>query len=161
MERYRFLANRLGAEIRAASIAHDVFLTKGAPGRLHVVSYSDRIPEPFRLLGVGLLLGALRFGWEGRRFGLRFRPPDASLIATANARTIREGYRQVLPWLADFLVTEPIKRHMRRDGLTLTEVCHLYGLPPNVVEVACGHPPSERSWEAYERALWNERLAGW
>lgn len=161
LDRYRFLAKRLRAEIFAGDIYHDVFLTKGAPGRRHVITYSERIPVSQRLLGVGLLLGALHFAWEGCRFGLRFSPPEAGIRAASNQHKILRAYRAVRPWLAEFLMPESIKAEMAREQWTILDVCREYDLTPDIVAAACGLPPCETIWQQHERAAWAERLVGW
>lgn len=161
MERYRFIAKRLRADIRVGSIQHDVFLSKGTLGHEHVITYSPRLPVSKRLLGVGLMLGALQFAWEGRRFGLMFSPPSSGAATIANERKIRLGYRAVRPWLADLLVPQSIKDEMAREQWTILDVCREYDLEPDIVAIACGLPPCEVACALHDRAVWAERSRGW
>lgn len=160
MERYTLAAKNLGAVIRCGGwLAHDVFLTKNTKLGRHVITYSHSVPRDQAVLGVGLMLGALHFAWPGLRFGLRFSPPDHP--EAVNERALRRSYRAIRPWLSDLLVTEPIKAHMALEQLTVSDVCRMYDLTPDIVAIAFGLPPCEVACALHERNVWAERARGW
>lgn len=166
MHRYEMIAARLGVRIQADTIKNHVHLTKRAGRGRSVITYDPRLPAPMAIAGVGMLLGVVHFDWgrpgaEEERFGLRFSPPWAHQQLRKKEAEVYSGYRYLRRWLAGLLITQRMKDELAREQRAYTDLCWMYDLPLDIVQVAFGIHPFEQERIAFQDAVWAAYEGGW
>lgn len=163
---YSLIAQRLGVRIYEDTLANDVHLTKRQGRFQSVITYDHRLPAPMRIAGIGLLLGVVALGWgdpdaREERFGLRFTPPWAAHQLRRREREVYLGYRAIRRWLAPILVTDEMRRELEFEQRSIYDLCYLYDIPRDIVEVAFGLAPFDADRIAFEEAVWDSHRHGW